>query len=334
MGRRPKNYQEKLITPERAAELMEEGWKRADLHVHTTCSFDVLPAKDLRPESLYEKALGMGMDFVTFTDHDTIEAYEILGRDREKLVSGVEMTIYDPKFAGHTLHVNVFELYREDFLELTEIAKIEHDLKSFIGYLKRHKLPFLYNHPFWFELHEEPEPSAVPELAKLFPVLEYNMHELKQKNELTIALAERFGKGIAATTDTHSGGLGKVYTLAKGESFREYFKNIERGKSYIVPEDLTREILIEEMNTWIDLIFEKSQKTRDIKSYLTGIKSLDTMVRISRSALLNCSPRLNRTTMGLLYLISNTGLPASLYIHSKKVFAKEIEKKIEIESQK
>ncbi|MDD4249836.1 MAG: PHP domain-containing protein [Methanosarcina sp.] len=334
MGRRSKNYQEKLITPERAAELMEEGWKRADLHVHTTCSYDVLPVKDLRPESLYEKALGMGMDFVTFTDHDTVDAYDILGWDREKLVSGVEMTIYDPEFAGHTLHVNVFDLYQEDFLALTEIAEIEHDLKSFIRYLKRHKLPFIYNHPFWFEDHQEPKPSAILKLAKLFPVLEYNMHELKQKNELTIALAERFGKGIAATTDTHSGGLGKIYTLAKGDSFREFFKNIEKGKSYIVPEDLTREILIEEMNTWIDLIFEKSQKSRDIKNYLTGIKSLDTIVRISRSALLNCSPMLNRTTMSLLYMISNTGLPASLYIHSKESFAREIEKKIEIENRK
>ncbi|MHC1755596.1 MAG: PHP domain-containing protein [Methanosarcina sp.] len=334
MGGRHRNYEEKLIAPERAAELMDEGWKRADLHVHTTCSFDVLPAKDLNPESLYEKSLEMGMDFVTFTDHDTMEAYEILGWDREKLVPGVEMTIYDPELAGHTLHVNVFELDREEFSELREIAKIEQNLKSFTGYLKRHKLPFVYNHPFWFDFHQQPNPSSVPKLAKLFPVLEYNMHELKQKNELTIALAERFGKSIVATTDTHSGKLGQVYTLARGDSFREYFRNIEKGRNYIVPEDLTRELLIEEMNTWIDLIFEKSQKSRDIKNYLTGIKSLDAMVKISRSTLLNYSPRLNRTAMNLFYMISNTGLPASFYIHSEKSFAKEIEKKIKIENRK
>ncbi|WP_243683999.1 PHP domain-containing protein [Methanosarcina barkeri] len=100
MGRGPKNYEEKLITPEQAVKLIEEGWRRADLHVHTTCSFDVLPARDLNPESLYEKALKMGMDYVTFTDHDTIEAYEILGWDHEKLVPGVEISVYDPEFAG------------------------------------------------------------------------------------------------------------------------------------------------------------------------------------------------------------------------------------------
>lgn len=330
MGRRQKNYQEKLITPERAAELIEEGWKKADLHVHTTCSFDVLPVRDLHPESLYEKSLDLGMDFVTFTDHDTMDAYELLGWEREKLVPGVEMSIYDAEFAGHSLHVNVFELDKEEFLELREIAHLERDLKSFIRYLKRHRLPFIYNHPFWFEFHKEPNPSAVPKLARLFSVLEYNMNELRQKNETTIALAEKFKKGIVSTSDTHTGQLGKVYTLAKGENFREFFRNIERGKSYIVPEDLTREFLIEEMNIWIDLIFEKSQKSREIKNFLTGIKSLDTMVKLSRSTLLNYSPKLNRTAMNLLFMISNTGLPASVYLHTEENLAKEIEKMIEI----
>jgi hypothetical protein len=54
------------------------------------------------------------------------------------------------------------------------------------------------------------------------------------------------------------------------------------------------------------------------------------MVRISRSTLLNYSPKLNRTAMNLLYIISNTGLPASVYLHSEENLAREIEKQIEI----
>ena len=81
----------------------------------------------------------MGMDYITFTDHDTIEAYELLGWDREKLISGVEMSVDDPEFAGHELHVNVFELDREEFFELREIAEIERNLKSFVRYLKKRK---------------------------------------------------------------------------------------------------------------------------------------------------------------------------------------------------
>ncbi len=333
MGRRPRNYQEKLIASEHAKELIDEGWKQADLHVHTNCSFDVLPINELSPESLYEKAFEKGMDYITFTDHDTIDAYEIFGWEHEKLIQGVEMSIYDPEFAGHTLHINVFRFEKEEFYELKEIAEVEHDLKSFIKYLRRHKLPFIYNHPFWFEFHKEPNPAAVPKLARLFPVLEYNMNELKQKNELTIALAEKFGKGIVATTDTHSGNVGKVYTLAKGDTFEEFFRNIEKGKSYIVPENLTREFLVNEMNTWIDMIFDKCQKNMDIKNYLTGIKSLDAMVKISRSNLLNCFPSLNKTTMNLLYMISNTGIPASFYLYSEESLAKQIERQFEVEQQ-
>jgi predicted metal-dependent phosphoesterase TrpH len=313
-----------MISPERAAELRAEGWKCADLHVHTTCSFDVLPAEDLKPENLYRKALDMGMDFITFTDHDTVGAYETLGWVQEKLVTGVEMTVYDPKRVGHTVHVNVFDFDREEFIEFREIAEREQNIRSFLSYLRKHKLPFFYNHPLWADFHQDPDPETVMELAKHFPVLEYNMHELKPKNELTIALAEKYGKGIAATTDTHTGKLGQVYTLAEGESFREFFGNIEKGRSYIVPEDLTRETLIEEMNEWIDLIFEKSPR-QEKKSFLTGIKSIDTLVKVSTSGILNYSPKLNRTTVNLLYMISKSGLPAFLYLHSEESLAKKIQ---------
>ena len=279
MGKGPNDYEEKIITPERASELMEEGWRRADLHVHTTCSFDVLPVRELHPESLYEKALKLGMDYATFTDHDTVEAYEILGWDREKLVPGVEISVRDLEFAGHALHINVFELDREEFLELREIAKIEHDLKSFIKYLKRHKLPFIYNHPFWFEFHSEPNPSSVPRLAKLFPVLEYECTNSKRKTNLQLRLRRTLAKVLPRQPTLIREPREGIYP-AKGEKFKEEFRNIAEGKKLHSAEDLTRELLIDEMNTWIDLIFEKSQKNRDIKSYLTGIKSLDAMVRI------------------------------------------------------
>ncbi len=52
-----------------------------------------------------------------------------------------------------------------------------------------------------------------------------------EKNLVTSALARKYGIGLAATTDSHTGGMWAIYTLAKGESFREYFENIKNGKS-------------------------------------------------------------------------------------------------------
>lgn len=298
------------------------------MHVHTSCSFDVLPAPELSPEALYKKGLDLGLDFITFTDHDTMEAYELLGLEREKLVPGVELTIRDLESAGHTIHINVYELDFEEFEELKELVKIEPKLLSVIKYLKKHKLPYIYNHPLWFEFHEEAEPSKVPELAKHFSVLEYNMHELKLKNEMIVALAERLGKGIAASTDAHTGKFGQAYTLAKGANFREFFRNIEKGQNFIVPEDLTRKFLIEEMNTWLDLTFEKSQQDREAKAFLSGIKPVDAVVKLSRSNLLSCFPSLNRKTMELFSLLANSGIPAAFYLHLEKVMAKQIAREI------
>ena len=62
---------------------------------------------------------------------------------------------------------------------------------------------------------------AVPELAKHFPVIEYNMQDLKQKNFFSMILAQRFKKGMAVTTDSHTGRIGRVHTLAKGDTFRD-----------------------------------------------------------------------------------------------------------------
>ena len=81
------------------------------------------------------------------------------------------------------------------------------------------------------------------------------------------------------------------------------------------------------------MIFDKCQKNMDIKNYLTGIKSLDAMVKISRSNLLNCFPSLNKTTMNLLYMISNTGIPASFSLYSEESLAKQIERQFEVEQQ-
>lgn len=64
-----------------------------DLHVHSSCSYDVPPVQTMHPAVLFEKAKSQGLDYVTFTDHDTIKAYDLLGWDREGLVPGVEISI-------------------------------------------------------------------------------------------------------------------------------------------------------------------------------------------------------------------------------------------------
>lgn len=228
------------------------------------------------------------MDYVTFTDHDTMAAYNCLSPRIKGLVRGVEIKIKDIETVGHTIHVNVFELDSLQFQKLEEIAALG-DLHGFLDLLKAEKLPFVYNHPLWFEHGEKPNLSVIPDLIKLFPVIEYNMHRIRRKNEITMELARKLGKGLIASTDTHSGMIGKAYTLSRGKDFREFYNNICQGNSYIVVRDLTKQDLMQEMDIWLDLL--SSQDMMSIsKRIATGMGNLDRLIAILTSKSLKDFP--------------------------------------------
>ncbi len=252
------------------------------------------------------------MDYVTFTDHDTMDAYDILGHEMEGLIRGVEIKIKDMKTVGHTIHINVYDLDNSQFKKLEEIAASE-DLHSFLYFLRKEKLPFVYNHPLWFEPGERPNLAVIPNLIKLFPVIEYNMHRVRRKNEIIMELARRYGKGLIASTDTHSGRIGQAYTLSRGRNFREFYNNICQGKSYIVVRDLTKQDLMQEMNIWLDLISSQDMMQKS-KKITTGISHLDKFIAILASNSLRDFPRVYRAALAATYKIANSGLPAALYI--------------------
>ncbi len=316
----------KIMSHEQAEIYRKQGWKAADLHVHTLCSPDVIPDRSMHPDALYHRAKERGMDFVTFTDHDTMRAYDLLTGELEGLVTGVEMRIKDLDLAGHTIHINVYDLSVEQFLELKVISE-QGDLRSFINYLVKNNLPYIYNHPLWFEHKERPNLAAIPDLVKLFPVLEYNMHRVHRKNEITMALARRYNKGLAASTDSHAGNLGQVYTLSHGDSFREFFENICNGSSYIVVKDLTKHDIIQEMNRWIELIFSPDIPG-ETKEYSLGVSYLDKIISVLSGETIRSFPWICKTAQRASHKISNSGLPALLYLRSEGAHLPEIEEKL------
>lgn len=324
------NNTKTTVSSEVARALLQEGWKKMDLHVHSACSYDVPPAKAMHPEVLFEKAKAQGLDFVTFTDHDTVKAYDLLGWDREGLVPGVEIAIKDPVKTGHCLHVNVFELDSEDFGELEAIANQEHDLKSFIRYLRTHDLPHIYNHPYWFAVGDRPNLWAVPELIKQFPVIEYNMQDLMEKNLIVSSLARKCGKGIAATTDSHTGGMGAVYTLAKGDTFGEFFDNVRKGKSHIVVEGGTRRHLTQEFSSWVELVFSMDRQIREERDFTTNVQSYDRLIGLFANDRVRKLPAINSLVKNFFHNFSRSGLPAYMYMRSEKSLVSKIEKVVNL----
>jgi predicted metal-dependent phosphoesterase TrpH len=311
-----------ILSPGDAKELRRHDWQAADLHVHTLFSPDVISVDSLRPERLYQKARARGMNFVTFTDHDCMAAYRDM-KPKNELVSGVEIKIKDISCVGHTIHINVYDLDQSQFQNLESIARAG-DLHQFLDRLREEDLPFVYNHPLWFEPGERPNLAAIPDLIKLFPVIEYNMHRVQRKNEIIMDLANRYEKGLIACTDTHSGMIGQAYTLSRGESFREFYKNITRRRSYIVVKDLTKNNLAQEMIIWLDLLSSLDTIHRK-KEIRTGMTHLDRLISILSSKSLREFPRLYRATLAAAYRIANSGVPAALYIRSECSKVYEIE---------
>lgn len=312
----------RILSSQDAAELLDSGWKKADLHVHTCCSHDVPGWSKVHPKVLFDRAVSSGMNYVTFTDHDTMGAFDLLGWNREKLVTGVELSITDIENVGHTIHVNIFELDKEQFDTVASISTTKRDLFEIIDFLKDNDLPYMYNHPFWFATGERPNLSAIPEIAKHFPLIEYNIQDLKQKNEFAMALANRLGKGMAITTDSHTGSIGAAYTIAEGDDFRSFFNNICKGNSRLVMDVPLWKHLSREISVWVELAFNMDKQEDTV--FFTGVGRVDRAMKILESEVFVGHPLFNKMTMKSVQKLSISGLPVLLYMMSMRPLLSEI----------
>jgi hypothetical protein len=314
-----------LRTRAEGQDLIASGWAAADLHVHTWCSYDVAPVAQNDPLRLYEKALAAGMSFVTFTDHDTMDAYDQVGWTREHIVPGVEIKVLDRRRVGHTVHVNVYQLDRGAFGELEALADAG-DIELFVAELRQRRLPFSYNHPFWHEPYEKLNAGSVFDLMPLFPVLEYNMGRVLPLNLFAADAARRLGKGLVGSTDTHSGRIAEAFTLASGETFSEFMANVAAGRSLIVPQDLTLDRLAAEVLDRLRCLFEQDswEFAKPGFSVQTGIALLDERVQPLLLDPSRAHSRLKRALRWLMTGLASSRIPHSLYIRSQNLMAESI----------
>lgn len=318
----------RIVTPQVAQGLVQQGWKAADLHVHTSHSYDVQPVPEFDPDSIYTKAKMRNMHWVSFTDHDTMSAYDSFRA--AELIRGVEIKILDKVNVGHSVHINVYTLSKQQFLELEYIANEEQDIYKFTAYCKKHKLPFAYNHPYWAEPWELCHHKGVERIAKLFPVIELNLGRVRAKNDLALELAMRYKKGIVANTDSHSGDVGHVYTIAKGKTFKEWWRNVEKGNAVVVRGDLTASYMISEVNRRVHAIFSPKLREHDLvkfRKYTTGVKFVDILTRFMFWAR---KFRIGRWIMkNFMLLLSYSHLPVVIYLRKENNHGKKLRKAIE-----
>jgi glycosyltransferase involved in cell wall biosynthesis/predicted metal-dependent phosphoesterase TrpH len=209
---------------------------RVDLHVHSTASqvsrLGVqralgLPECATPPEEVYELAKRRGMDFVTITDHDTIDGAMQIADHSDAFVSE-ELTA---SFAGepHQVHVLCFGITPDDHGRLHELAR---DVTAVAEYLHDRKIACALAHPFY----AVSAPLAARHrrrLAELFGVWEVRngarAPELNQPAEIYIDT--HGGIGIGGTDDHAGVDIGRTWTAAPpADSPEEFLAHLRAGR--------------------------------------------------------------------------------------------------------
>jgi glycosyltransferase involved in cell wall biosynthesis/predicted metal-dependent phosphoesterase TrpH len=210
---------------------------RTDLHVHSTASqlskLGVqralgLPECATPPEEVYELAKRRGMDFVTITDHDTIDgALEIAGRP-DTFVSE-ELTVW---FRGEpqAVHVLTYGINADDHAWL---QAHNDDIETCAAYLHEHEIACALAHPF-YAVEAPLTPRHRRRLAQLFPIWETrNGSRAKELNLPAFVYIETHGGTGIGGTDDHAGvDIGRTYTeTPRAATPREFLDYLRAGQA-------------------------------------------------------------------------------------------------------
>lgn len=215
-------------------------WKRADLHLHTSFSgwrsLRLIDARDcyVSPAAAFETARSRGMDFVCFTDHNTINgALDFLARHPEEESRVIIAEEVETRFpdSHEWLHINVFgmdERIHED------LARARFNCFELIAELRARGLFFALNHPFQSFRSLASARCHLEAVLPQFPAVEVcNSTSPRSVERLLQALLTREGSDSAAWvggSDAHTlPRIASVYTTAPGASKVEFLENVRRG---------------------------------------------------------------------------------------------------------
>ena len=179
------------------------------------------------PREVYDTLKRRGMDVVTVTDHDSIDAAEALRQHADFFLSE-EVTCRTAR--GTELHVGVYDINERDH---TEIQRRRDDLAALFAYLGERELLFAINHAFSALTGARAE-ADFDEFAAHFPAVEIlNGQMLAVANSHAEAFATRHRKIGLAGSDSHTlAGLGRTYTEVHGaRDCREFLEGLKQGRT-------------------------------------------------------------------------------------------------------
>ncbi|MCI4624685.1 MAG: glycosyltransferase [Candidatus Magnetoovum sp. WYHC-5] len=238
---------------------------KTDLHVHSKYSNKPsiwalrkinCPESLTTPKEIYRKAIENGMDYVTITDHNSIDgAMEIAGLPRAFVSS--EITTYFPENSCK-IHVVVLNISETEFKDILSLRQNVYEL---VVYLRQNHIVHFIAHPF-YDLNGKLTMEVLEKMFLLFNIFEVKngarsnklnsvieravlnlshqkIEELVNKHNLSPIGETPWIKGMVGGSDDHGGFfISRAYTLSrKGETLTEFLDAIENMQTWAGGED-------------------------------------------------------------------------------------------------
>jgi glycosyltransferase involved in cell wall biosynthesis/predicted metal-dependent phosphoesterase TrpH len=187
-----------------------------------------LPECATPPDEVYELAKRRGMDFVTITDHDTIDGCLELADRRDCFVSE-ELTA---RFAGEpqAVHVLCYGIALGDHEWLQAHAG---DVEACAAYLEDNEIACALAHPF-YNVDAPLMPRHRRRLAELFPIWEVrNGSRAAELNMPAAIYAETHGGTGIGGSDDHAGvDIGRTFTeVPAAATPEEFLQHLRAGEA-------------------------------------------------------------------------------------------------------
>ncbi|HMF10422.1 MAG TPA: hypothetical protein VKJ00_14885 [Thermoanaerobaculia bacterium] len=223
----------------------DRRFKKADLHCHSVYStfkyFRIANTRDSynRPEEVYRVAKERGMDFVTITDHDSIDGCLYLLNKRPDLPDffiSEEVETYFPE-TRQRIHVNVFDIDEEQHAEIQRRRENIYDLHD---YIRDERIIASANHMFQnYRMRNSPR-HYFEEMLRMFDIFEVKngamatQHNRLVEDLMAVVREKRGSVSLVAGSDAHTlAPLALVYTVAEAANVREFLEKVRGGECFV-----------------------------------------------------------------------------------------------------
>ncbi len=211
---------------------------RVDLHCHSTASAVSklgvqralgLPECATPPEEVYELAKRRGMDFVTITDHDTIDGAMELASAHDDAFVSEELTAW---FRGEAqaVHILCWGITPDDHERLQDLAG---DVEAVVSELRQRSIASALAHPF-YAVEAPLLPRHRRRLAQLFGIWETrNGSRAAELNAPAVVYIETHGNTGVGGSDDHAGvDIGRTFTQTPAcTTWRRFLDHVVLGNA-------------------------------------------------------------------------------------------------------